>query len=101
MALPGEIKRRNGNLEAILDGMISDNPIFKLQAICGAVNNNVFNKAIKTQLERLTKDGEVVIGYSISQLAIAALDRLADIRYEGRDQTIIELIKSRKWFEYN
>ena len=99
MALHEEVNRRNGDINAIIEGLISKSSLFRLQGICGAVNNNVCNSAIKNQLMRLTNDGTVVSGYSISQLAIAALDRFGIEKYEGDDSTVLNLLRAEKWFD--
>lgn len=92
-------QRRNGNLNAIMSGFMSDNPLFRFQSICGAVNNDVFNDAVKYQLVSLTDDPDVIMGYSISQLAIAALDRFKVAKYKGNDTTIKKLLLAEKWFD--
>ena len=91
--------RRNGDPNAIMSGFISKNPLFRFQAICGAINHRVFNDAVKHQLMKLTDDPDVIIGYSISQLAIAALDRFGVSKYEGNDNSVIKLIQAEKWFD--
>lgn len=99
MAHRDEQLRRSGDLTAIMDGFMSDGALYRFQAICGAVNNNVFNDAVKQQLIRLTNDGTVIMGYSVSQLAIAALDRFRVNKYTGDNETIKGLIKAKKWFD--
>lgn len=94
-----EQQRRNGNLNAIMSGFISENPLYRFQAICGAVNHDVFNDAVKRQLIILADDSDVIIGYSISQLAIAALDRFNVSKYMGNDNAVIKLIQAEKWFD--
>ena len=91
--------RREGNLTAIMDGFTSQSPLSRLQAIAGAVNHKVFNDAVDHQLLRLTEDDDRVMGYKISQLAIAALVRSGKAKYTGDDTTIIRLIASDRWFE--
>lgn len=91
--------RRNGDLNAIMSGFISQNPLFRFQAICGAINHGVFNDAVKYQLIKLADDPDVIIGYSISELAIAALDRFGVSKYEGNDSAVIRLIQAEKWFD--
>lgn len=92
-------QRRNGDINAIMSGFVSDNPLFRFQAICGAVNNNRFNDAIQHQLIRLAEDDDVIIGYSISQLAVAALDRFGAVKYKGTDDTVRKLLQAEKWFD--
>ncbi len=94
-----ETQRRKGNLDAIMDGFISKSPLYKMQSICGAVNHRVYNDAIRKQLDSLKSDGTTVMGYSLSQLAIAALDRFGAIQYAGNDPSVIALIKAEKWFD--
>ena len=91
--------RRSGDLSAIMDGFVSDGALFRAQAICGAVNHNVFNDAVKKQLIRLTDDGTVIMGYSVSQLAIAALDKFKVRKYTGDDESIKILIEADTWFD--
>lgn len=91
--------RREGNINAIMDGFMSNNPLSKLQSIAGAVNHSVMNDAIKHQIEALIDDPSIVMGFRISQLAIAALSKFKFIRYKGDDPTIIKLIQANKWFE--
>ena len=99
MAHRDEQLRRSGNLSAIMDGFMSDGALYRFQAICGAVNHNVFNDSVKNQLIRMTNDGTVIMGYSISQLAIAALDRFGIAKYSGNDETVKRLIQAEKWFD--
>lgn len=99
MAHRDEQLRRSGNITAIMDGFMSDGALYRFQAICGAVNHNVFNDAVKNQLIRLVNDGAVIMGYSVSQLAIAALDKFGVKQYTGDDETTKELIKAEKWFD--
>ena len=94
-----EQQRREGNIDAIMSGFISSNPLFRCQAICGAVNNNKINDAIKHQLMLMTDDTDMIMGYSISQLAIAALDRFKIKQYKGDDSTVLKLIQAEKWFD--
>ena len=91
--------RREGNLNAIMKGFVSKSPLNRLQAICGAVNHSVFNDAVKTQLIRLKDDPDVVMGYSISQLAIAALHKFNVIEYTGNDETVKMLVNTKIWFD--
>ena len=91
--------RRSGDLQAILAGLESDNPLSKLQAICGAINHQVFNQRIKDGLLRLQNDYTMIIGYKISQFAVAALDRFDVSKYGGDDRTIKDLIDAPKWFD--
>lgn len=99
MAHRDELLRRNGDLNAIMDGFMSDGALYRFQAICGAVNNTVFNDAVKKQLTRLTDDGSVIMGYSVSQLAIAALAKFGASKYTGTDQKVKDLIQAKKWFD--
>lgn len=87
------------DLQAILAGLESENPLSKLQSICGAINHHVFDQRIKEGLLRLQNDYTMIIGYKISQLSVAALDRFGIFEYHEDDQTIIKLIKSEKWFD--
>ena len=91
--------RREGNLDAIMSGFISKNPLSTFQAICGSVNHNVYNESIKKQLNELTGDPDIILGYSISQLAIAALHKFENVKYEGEDIIIQRLIEAPKWFD--
>lgn len=100
MARLDEIQRRNGDIDAIIAGLLSDSALFQVQSICGAVNHNTCSDAIKQQLIRLTDNGNVICGYSVSQFSIAALDKLFGIKYTGDDVAIIKLLKANKWFEY-
>lgn len=99
MAHRDEQLRRSGNVSAIMDGFVADGALYRFQAICGAVNHNIFNDAVKKQLIRLADDGTVIMGYSVSQLAIAALDKFKARKYTGDDETIKVLIQSDKWFD--
>lgn len=91
--------RRDGDPIAIMDGFASPSPLSRMQAIAGAVNHNVFSDAVIQQFVKLTKDTSQVMGYKVSDLAIAALDRSGIIEYNGDDVTIRWLINSDKWFE--
>lgn len=94
-----EQKRRHGDLDAIMKGLESKSSVFRAQAICGAVNNRVFNDVINKHLRSLATDETKVMGYSISQLAIAALDKFGIEEYRGDDPTIIRLREIEKWFD--
>lgn len=89
--------RREGDLGDIMRGFASASPVSKLQAISGSINHNVYNKSIREELNRLTDDQEIILGYHISQLAIAALHRFENTRYEGDDVIVQRLIEAPKW----
>ena len=94
-----EVKRRNGDTEAILQGLASKSPIFRFQAICGAVNHSVYLPEVLDRIKTLTNDDERVMGYSVSMLAQAALVRAGVAEYGGDDSRVLRLIQTPVWFD--
>ena len=99
MPATDEIKRRNGNPDAILAGLASKSPIYRFQAICGAVNHNVRSEKIIDRISTLTDDKEIVMGYSIAMLAKSALAKFGISKYKGDDERIKTLIHTDIWFD--
>lgn len=94
-----EVKRRSGDTEAILQGLASKSPVFRFQAICGAVNHRVYLPEVLDRIIALTNDDERVMGYSVSMLAQAALARAGVMEYEGNDDRVLTLIQTPVWFD--
>lgn len=92
-------KIKVGDLNAIMEGFLSEAGFYRAQAIISVVNNNLMNDAIKKQLYKLRNDNLRIIGYSISDFATAALDKFDIEKYRGDKPSIISLINSDKWFE--
>ena len=92
-------RMRDGDIDAIIEGMMSDAGIYRAQAIVGAVNNKVIDSVIEEQLYKLKNDDLVVIGYSISDFAVAALDKFGIEKYIGNDPGILLLIENDKWWD--
>ena len=92
-------KRRSGDQSAVIAGLKSENPIHRFQAICGAVNHDVRNKDVIHLIENLTNDSEIVLGYKVGILAVAAIDRLSVSKYQGDDPRIKALIDAPVWFD--
>lgn len=99
MPQPDEIKRRNGDVGAILDGLVSKSPLYRLQAICGAVNHSIRNERVLDGIKALVNDDEIIVGYKISALAIAALVKFGKAEYQGKDSDILAFIDAQTWFE--
>ena len=99
MPSPDEVKRRNGDTEAILKGLASNSPVFRFQAICGAVNHRVYMAEVLDWMKILTNDDERVMGYSVSMLAKAALAKAGVQEYEENDSRILTLIQTPIWFD--
>ena len=91
--------RRSGDLKAIIAGLESKNPLTRFQAICGAVNHQMCNRAIKEGLLALQNDHSRILGYKILELATAALDKFGAIEYHGNDAIINKLIEAPAWFD--
>ncbi len=99
MPTTDEIKRRKGDRAAILDGLVSKSPVFRFQAICGAVNHNLHEQEVVARIEALVDDNAEIMGYPISALAVAALAKLGKAVYQGKDRTIKQLIDAPLWFD--
>lgn len=89
----------DGNLDGIMEGFFSEGAIYRAQAIISVYNHRLMNDAIKRQLFRLSTDNNRVIGYAVSDFALAALNAFGIQKYEGDDPGIMSLIKATKWFE--
>ena len=89
---------RKGNLNAIMEGFLSNGALYRAWAIFGCVNNHVFNSAIERQLNKLVDDDSMINGRTISQYAIAALCKLKSIEYDGDSEDVRILMNAEKWF---
>lgn len=87
-----------GDKAAIIDGFISSSRLDNVNAIISAVNHELKDKSIETQLKRLKQDETCLFGYNagykISDFAVAALHLLGLSMYTGADKTVIALIDS-------
>lgn len=83
-----------GDKKTILYGLRHSGALIRINGIVFACVHKYADTNIVAQLIRLTKDNDTVMGYSVSQFAIAALDVLDIEKYDGKDEQIIDLINS-------
>lgn len=99
MAIDSKIQRMvDGDVDAIIDGLISPSVLDNANAIAQAYLHNMRTKNIQVQLDRLSGDSTCLfgyeVGYRISHFADAARHLLGFETYSGSDQYVLNLIES-------
>lgn len=92
-------KMLDGDINAIIEGMMNYSAIFRTAAIVGAVNNNIDLEPIKGLLQKLQDDHFAIFGYEIAELATAALIKLSGESYAGDNYTVRMLVDTPIWFQ--
>lgn len=86
-----------GNCDRI-DALSSTNPNATIIGIAAVVKNKPDNDDIISALKDLKESRMIVFGYSIRQMAIAALDLIGVEKYDGDEKTINAFIESKFLF---
>lgn len=82
----------------LLDALRSTNPNAAILGIASVVKNKSDDDDILNAIKNLKESRMIILGYSISELAIAALDLIDAEKYDGEEKKILGLIESR--FEF-
>ncbi len=80
----------------IMDKLIHSGASFRANGIFECVKYHVISFDIVEQLKKLKDDQVMVIGWTVSQCAIAALDVLKVEKYSGEDPHVLSLIDGFK-----
>ena len=84
-----------GNTAAITQGIHSENPLLRLNAIAAGTKLGLKENRFLDGL-RIARNSEAsVLGFSVRKFAVAALDVLGEETYQGSDEQIRELIQVR------
>ncbi len=78
--------------------LIHSGAAFRANGIADCVKYHVTSFDIVEQLKKLKNDQVMVIGWTVSQCAIAALDVLGEEKYSGKDPNVLSLIKGFRTF---
>lgn len=85
--------RRTYGVNTILSKLRSDNPIGNVRAIVACVGRNSCTADEAKAITMLAEKNDIVLGYSVSEFAHAAMDMLQIRQYTGDDSNVKALIK--------
>ena len=75
-----------GNQKTILDGLFSNNPYLRMDAILWLTYHKMKTHAIIEKLRELKNDEFFLMGFTVGNYAIAALEVLGVESYTGNDE---------------
>ncbi len=84
-------KMIRGDVDAMKTGLFSDNPYYRMDALIWLSYHNLSVPELIDRIKQLKSDTAVLMGYTISNYAIAALSALNVERYNGTDAVQQEL----------
>lgn len=87
---------KNGNQDAILEGLKHKGAIYRINALINIVRHTlVDSEEIIQKVYNLLEDNIFVDGYKVSDFAYAVLDLIGIETYSGNNNQIKELIESK------
>lgn len=87
-----------GDKEILMDALTSTNPNATVIGIAAVVKNKPDDDDIINALKDLKESWMIIFGYSIQQMAIAALDLIGVEKYDGDEVRIHDFIESKFLF---
>lgn len=82
-------------MSSIQNRLTSQNPYSVVRGIIACIGSNYVDSFAIAELKRIAEfDNRVVIGFCISELAIAALHLIGVAKYTGENATILDLIRA-------
>lgn len=79
-------KMIHGDKQAIRDGLLSDNPYLRIDALLWIAYHHMNLPELIEKIHELKNDDSQIMGYTVSSHAIATLDALGIEAYNGNDQ---------------
>ena len=79
----------------IMNNLNKDGSFYKFNGIVSCVQTGKTTTEIVEKLKKLKNDSSRIAGHTIAEFSMAALDILEIEKYNGDDDSIKELIKSR------
>ena len=86
---------QHGDKIAILNGLSHSGAIYRMNAVAYAAIFKINGEEAIKRLRALKNDNVDIMGYLVSDFAIASLDMLGAEKYNGADSRVKELIESR------
>lgn len=82
------------DIKEILSDLRHDGAAFRLRGLAYCIGQRLNRPEVVKEIKALTKDGVLVLGHTIADYAIAALDILGIEKYIGNSDGIKSLISS-------
>lgn len=84
----------NGNIEAILSGVSSENNYLIMNAILCGAKMKLKDESFISGLESARNSEAVLLGYPLKSIAEAATHFVTETKYSGNDDLVKTLIKN-------